>query len=989
MSLFSLTSLLLSILCGLLAVYIFFSSKETLYKLWSLFNGVVCLWGLFLFLASLSRIESESLIFWKFSLLAPSLMPSILLRFINALTDKDNKNFKKLCDVYAAISVILILETNLFIKNGSFYFDTFYYIKSTKAMSIWLIFFVLSICKILWNLFEFTRNEKGLKSTQATYIFWGMSVGFLGGLSVALPSYGFKIFPIGHILVSVYAATVTFAIKREFIDMKLSLIKLLIPFLIVISAVVGYCLTNFHLNLFALAGLLLGSACFTLAYVILAYANQRMHHIWAIFNVCIGIWGAGTFFVGVSNKPTIALIAWKIAYIGVLLLPVLFYHMIYIFCDLKNKKFLTFAYAQVIFVLLVNIFTNQFIGRLEYVFNSFYYHRVTSVYLFFFVIWVTVAINTFFRLYRFIKTSEGLKRTQALYLFWGMLLGFAGGTTVVAPAFGIPIYPYGHFFICIYAAICTYAIFRYQVLDIRVAITRLGVFVLVYSLVLGVPFGLIIWGKLWLFKLMGENWFWAPMSTLLILATAGPFMYIYFQSRAEEQILKEERRIQSLIQKTSIGMVAIRDLNKLLKVIIDVLGKNLQLEHISVYLFDPNENIYNQKASDKIEEEGFVLEHDDLLVQELKKRKSPLYYEEINHLLHNQKDSNGELKALVDRMQKLSASVIVPASKEDILLAFIVLGKRGKKEVYSPELLDVLGVVGNEAALAIENAIFYEESGKDWSERAHDARLKMMGAMGSGIAHQINNKFHAIGFQLNYLKELSEVSDLTKMTPDDLRKSQQELKDEIGKILTEIDRSVEIVQAIKNYAKRTGAEPQVTSFKEVVTGAKHLAKMIRKDNDVEYELIEDYPENVLLWVNFSMLQDVFVNAFDNSRDALILKKYRLGKDAQKLEEYKPKITVSGRANTTMFDFVIEDNGMGIEKHHLEEGQGVNVMYFTTKGAVKGTGMGIAMMRQFAKHNRGGLKIESEYGQWTRITISLPLATPEQIKGGSNEPKNGR
>ena len=186
-----------------------------------------------------------------------------------------------------------------------------------------------------------------------------MSIGFLGGLSVALPGYGFKILPVGHFLVCVYAAIVTFAIKKaNFLDIRLSLGGLLAPFLVVVLSLAAYCLFHFHLNLFALAGLLLGAACFTLAYVIFAHAHQKTHYIWGILNISAGIWGAGTFLVGISNNENTALIAWKIAYVGILSLSVIFYHMIYIFCGLQDRKFLYFAYWQMICVLLINIFTN-------------------------------------------------------------------------------------------------------------------------------------------------------------------------------------------------------------------------------------------------------------------------------------------------------------------------------------------------------------------------------------------------------------------------------------------------------------------------------------------------------------------------------------------------------------------------------------------------------------------------------------------------------
>ncbi len=211
-----------------------------------------------------------------------------------------------------------------------------------------------------------------------------------------------------------------------------------------------YCLVNFQITLFSVVSLALGTACLLLTFVIFAYAKTRAHYVWSIFNLCLSFWGLTTYFIGTTTDFSKSLVLWKLAHIAILLVPVIFCQMIYTFCDLKGRAFLRFAYFQAAIVIALNITTKLLFDDLHYVFNSFYYYYPTKIYFFFFIFWVIIVIKSFYELARFIFNVDGLKRTQSLYLFWGMLLGFVGGTTTVAPAFGYSIYPIGHSFICIY-----------------------------------------------------------------------------------------------------------------------------------------------------------------------------------------------------------------------------------------------------------------------------------------------------------------------------------------------------------------------------------------------------------------------------------------------------------------------------------------------------------------------------------------------------------
>ena len=127
-------------------------------------------------------------------------------------------------------------------------------------------------------------------------------------------------------------------------------------------------------------------------------------------------------------------------------------------------------------------------------------------------------------------------------------------------------------------------------MDVKLAFTRTGIFVAVYSLVLGIPFAIAFLGKEKLQFYFGDNWWLVPMVVLTILATVGPFIYLYIQKRAEEQLLKEQRRYQSTLSQASAGMGRIKDLKRLLELIVYIVTRAVRLDHSSVYIFDQNKS---------------------------------------------------------------------------------------------------------------------------------------------------------------------------------------------------------------------------------------------------------------------------------------------------------------------------------------------------------------------------------------------------------------
>ena len=68
--------------------------------------------------------------------------------------------------------------------------------------------------------------------------------------------------------------------------------------------------------------------------------------------------------------------------------------------------------------------------------------------------------------------------------------------------------------------------------------------------------------------------------------------------------------------------------------------------------------------------------------------------------------------------------------------------------------------------------------------------------------------------------------------------------------------------------------------------------------------------------------------------------------------------------------VIEDQGTGIAQDELEK---VKIKFYKGKGAVRGSGIGLAVVSEILQAHGGDFNIESEKGVGTKVTLSLPLA----------------
>jgi signal transduction histidine kinase len=142
------------------------------------------------------------------------------------------------------------------------------------------------------------------------------------------------------------------------------------------------------------------------------------------------------------------------------------------------------------------------------------------------------------------------------------------------------------------------------------------------------------------------------------------------------------------------------------------------------------------------------------------------------------------------------------------------------------------------------------------------------------------------------------------------------------------------------------------------------AAQIRKDG---IHLKVDIPSKVIrIPVDAQQMQQVFLNVISNSRYALN-QKYP-GTHENKILKITCGETTIEAHPYVQIDFI--DTGEGIPDHVIDK---VMNPFFSTKPNRVGTGLGLSISHGIITEHGGKLTIESSEGEFSKVTIMLPLS----------------
>lgn len=230
-------------------------------------------------------------------------------------------------------------------------------------------------------------------------------------------------------------------------------------------------------------------------------------------------------------------------------------------------------------------------------------------------------------------------------------------------------------------------------------------------------------------------------------------------------------------------------------------------------------------------------------------------------------------------------------------------------------------------------------------------KLSSLGVLTSGVAHQLNNPLNNMLSSCQIALEEVDQGD-----PGFLKKMLKTIEQEIY-------RARDIVKGLLEFSREKEFATAPVLLKDVV---ERSVRLISSQVPAGIEIRHEIPENLTAVMDSQRMQQVFLNLFMNSIQAIEKKPGEIGVRAE-MDNEKMEAVIR-----------IKDTGKGIPEDILGK---IFDPFFTTKEVGAGTGLGLSIVYGIIEKHKGTISATSRPDEGTEFTIRLPLgAWPGGVSG---------
>ncbi len=251
-----------------------------------------------------------------------------------------------------------------------------------------------------------------------------------------------------------------------------------------------------------------------------------------------------------------------------------------------------------------------------------------------------------------------------------------------------------------------------------------------------------------------------------------------------------------------------------------------------------------------------------------------------------------------------------------------------------------------QAAAAIQNARMLERLNETKEALIKVERMRAVGELASGVAHNINNVLAAI---LGYAELIAEMEE----TPAEVRQYARTIE-------RAANDGAEIVRRLRQFTKKEALPERIVfdlgvAAQEALDLTRPLWRDRSKAHGARIETVTEFAEPLMVLGLPSEIREVLVNVIKNAAEAM---------------PNGGMLIVRGERQEDTAIIQIDDTGTGMSPEVLSR---VFDPFFTTRGMELGMGLGLSVAHGIVTQHRGKIEVESELGKGSRFTLKLPLS----------------
>ncbi|OGY71851.1 MAG: hypothetical protein A3E05_04310 [Candidatus Jacksonbacteria bacterium RIFCSPHIGHO2_12_FULL_44_12] len=699
--------------------------------------------------------------------------------------------------------------------------------------------------------------------------------------------------------------------------------------------------------------------------------DPRLKFIFFFMCLSIATW---SFFYGLwllADNHDEALFLVRSLGLGSILIPIFHLHWIFSFLGIekKYKWLLWYGYiSSVIFLLFA--YSSLFVRDVELTYGFPFWPKPGPLYhIYLFINFIGLHIIGFYQLLVHLRRNQGIKHQQIKHVFIGLLLGVIFGSTNFPFWYDINIPPYGNPIVIIYISMYAYTMIRYRLFDIHLVVRRGTIRIILAAFIYGM-FHLVTWAMV---RAFGSVWVKPALITGIFIAIA----FVLVLPLVEKGIIKLTNRYlyasiynsQKTLRSLTRKLTRIVDVLKISSLITETVHEVLDIESVRIFAQNSTNHCYHLVHSVGFESKKNVscdLE-ECFFTRWVRHFKKAVVKDELQFMAmeHRHRDKGAEKFIKIQKyMEKIGGEVCIPFVVKRELIGFLLLGAKISRDAYTKEDIELLETLGNQTAIALENALLYENMEQSVEDQTKEIKAKnvylekllaMRGQFLDIASHQLRTPISVIKGYVSMLRE----GDYDSQTPaekDEVYRSIAEKTEKLSHIVRDILYASEL-----DTGEFTLKEQDIARF-PIIPYVSKIVSMHQDEARVKnISLTFSAPGDALLVRASERYMEV---VFDNLITNALHYTPRDGKIVVRVKPFQDVVRVE-----------VEDTGVGIPKEDqpglfekFKRGANANSMY------TDGSGLGLFITKELMDgHPNGKVGFTSELNKGTKFWVEMERA----------------